>query len=267
MSPGTKKARHDVVTGCADQLEEMQGASTGRKDQCGSVMTMAQEARRACPWTNENVTKCEAERIKKKINFVTPFSDMSSREPPPDIGDKGGRPTGNTNTAKAESKRKEGRAKMDTTKKLRLAKQNCQQHKSSNGTFQTIHDEVSESHGLLDTGFKVPMRTVRCHLLVNTNRIICGPVSPVADIEPTMLTFCKYRQETGQPMRPSEGLKATNSLIKGSVVEENLKQHQKTCRKEQTGVLSKSWWRGFKKRHGDILNIAKGHHLVSARED
>ena len=66
-------------------------------------------------------------------------------------------------------------------------------------------------------------KTVQSILLHGTQNIIpqdrtCGPVSPVASIEPVVVQFSKWKQESNQPMKPSESINFARSFIEGSTI-------------------------------------------------
>jgi hypothetical protein len=93
-----------------------------------------------------------------------------------------------------------------------------------------------------------------------------GPTSPVAQIEPIFLLIqAKYRQEAGQPLKPSKGEALTNSLLEGSVIQEKVRAFRKVLRKEPSGKLTPSWWCGFLRRNAECLQSLKGHWLHNAR--
>jgi hypothetical protein len=134
------------------------------------------------------------------------------------------------------------------------------------GTFQRIHDEVLTEYGLDKDTFEVKKKTVASRIRSTTlTPARRGPKSPAAEIEPLLLTFAKYRQEAGQPLKPSGGIMLATSLLEGSKVQETVKNFQRASRKEPTGRLSPMWWRGFLGQNKEVLCIAKGHRLHNAR--
>jgi hypothetical protein len=64
-----------------------------------------------------------------------------------------------------------------------------------------------------------------------------GPTSPALQIEQILLIQAKYRQEAGQPLKPSEGIALANSLLEGSVIQEKVRDFQKVLGKEPSGEL------------------------------
>jgi hypothetical protein len=112
-----------------------------------------------------------------------------------------------------------------------------------NGTFNKIRQQVLASHGLEDEEFTIPYHSIYHRIkndsLANLKR---GPTSPALQIiEPILLIQAKYRQEAGQPLKPSEGIALANSLLERSVIQDRVRDFQKVLGKEPSGEFTDLW--------------------------
>jgi hypothetical protein len=179
-------------------------------------------------------------------------------------GHKGGQPEGTANSAKTLLDTKKLQATSDIAKKMQAVKDSLKRGaRLPKGTFSNIQEQVLGSHGLDNV---VNMHTIRHRLRKDVlEKIKSGPKSPAAQIQPILLVQAKYRQEAGQPLKPSEGVAFANSMLEGSAIEEKVRGFQKTLRKPPTGKLTSSWWCGFLRYHAKCLQALKGNRLHNAR--
>ena len=62
-------------------------------------------------------------------------------------------------------------------------------------------------------------------------------------------------------MTSKKALQLANSLLEGSLLQEDLRRFQRNIRKPGTGQLIESWKRGFMLRHNTYLWTKKGYHV------
>lgn len=134
----------------------------------------------------------------------------------------GGRPKGSIYEAKYSLEKRKVDATNMIAEEFLLARQSVQKGKRlQKGTYNDIHDRVVELFNLNNIRFKVDQKTIKKRMTRKSVTVTSlDHPSPITDMEPIILPFVKYRQEAGQPMKPSEGLNFANSLIQGSVVQE-----------------------------------------------
>ena len=68
-------------------------------------------------------------------------------------------------------------------------------------------------------------------------------------------------------MTPKEMLQLANSLLQGSLLQEDLQRFQCNSRNHGTGQLTESWQKGFMSRHDTYVQTKKGYHVNHLRMD
>ena len=132
--------------------------------------------------------------------------------------------------------------------------------------YERIHNEALAVHSLQN--FSVKKNTIDQRIqrnsLVTRRR---GPVSPVDQIEPILLTYVQWKQEAGQAMKPKELLQLANSMLQGSALQDNFCKFQQNLKKAGSGQLTKSWRKGFMARYDAFLRSKRGYHFNHLRMD
>jgi len=138
--------------------------------------------------------------------------------------------------------------------------------------YKKIHDDTLKDIGLdkMMPTFSVPWKTINTRLLrkrlVITGRNV-NKKSPMAAIEPVILQVVLWKQEANQPITPTEGLQLSNSLIEGKPIQEEIKKNQLMLKREPTGILSKTYWKLFMRRHKHAIESKRGGRIASNRAE
>jgi hypothetical protein len=69
----------------------------------------------------------------------------------------------------------------------------------------------------------------------NITNVNCGPPSPLAPVEPLLVELCIQRSRMGQPLAQSEGILLVNSIIHGTIHQDNLRRYQIDVVKNEHG--------------------------------
>ena len=121
--------------------------------------------------------------------------------------------------------------------------------------------------------FVIPHNTVRSRVKrgADLRNSSLGVVSPLALVEPYLVSICMHKARIGQPMGMPEGLAMINSTIKVTthqVKMVNLKKRLK-CKQDGPGLatLGTSYWRNFWKRHSHVLDADTGVSQALCRKE
>ena len=106
--------------------------------------------------------------------------------------------------------------------------------------------------------------TIRSRKRRGQNRSKKGPVAPLANIEPALVTICLQMAFFRHPLNAKEGLLLNNSLIDRSDI---VKEKSNTVNKDaiKLGKVTKSWWVGFLDHHKDVLQTRRGESFEYSR--
>ena len=192
-----------------------------------------------------------------------PDSQVVSSSKP---ANKGGRPKGSTNQAKEDLARRKVLATDLIARKYKEAQDVNPGKQLPRKTYERIHNEALAVHSLQN--FSVKKNTIDKRIKRNslvTRRM--GPVSPVDEMEPILLTYVQWKQEAGQAMKPKELLQLANSMLQGSALQDNLCKFQQNLKKAGSGQLTKSWRKGFMARYDAFLRSKRGYHFNHLRMD
>ena len=149
------------------------------------------------------------------------------------------------------------------TSRLLTAREEKQQAGPGNATrvtdavWKQICIEVSSE-------FNVPLDVLTARKAMAYARIRRGRVtaqnlvSPVVDMEPMLMEMILVRQRMKQPMNKNEVLQFANSLISGTVMQENLKLKHLKCGRsdDMVGTLGEAWFKLFMSRHQSECVVA-----------
>ena len=96
-----------------------------------------------------------------------------------------------------------------------------------------------------------------------------GVTSPLADAEEILVVLCIQMGKIRQPLNVAEGIALVNDMIKGTKMQEALKEFQSARRLGsdlfELGKAGRGWWNGFMKRHGHRLVTKKGERFACDR--
>ena len=180
------------------------------------------------------------------------------------ISEKGGRPFGSSRSSIVEKLNQIQKA----TEEIAVLYQGERDKNGGcikRGTFKQIHDDVIAKKGLCD--ISINQRTILSRLSRNSLRVNASrnQTIPLLHIEPFLLQISIWKQNIGQPITPSEGIKLANSLIDGKKTQERLKLFQSSIKAKPTGLVSSKFWRNFVKRNSDVLEVGKGYRVSNNR--
>ncbi|CAJ1966096.1 unnamed protein product [Cylindrotheca closterium] len=262
VSVEAKRARKPIVEELAKWLIDLQAKSHSHKEIYGEFGAMVKEKQNVYEWLTKDMVRSKKKRIlaeqKKKATATGSQQEEHAKEV--------GRRKGSTKEAAKDLSQKKVKAKVMLQERYATAKAASEQRVAP-GTFDKLHDEVLEELELNGIGFSISKNTIKHRVRKNITATKPGPVSPAAAIEPLLLTIIQYRLQAGQPLTQPETIAFANSLIQGSEVEESLIDFHRACGSKPTQTLGKRWFKGFMRRHEDILKTGRGSKQDRARKE
>ena len=206
-------------------------------------------------------------------------SDITSNLAP--IRKRAGRPKGSTDEFKSHVDKCCTAAKNEITdlyyKEYLKHKQCCEINlgvqlkvKVPKGTFQSIHDRVKKERNLPSSFF---FSYNACQKRISSSNLQIsdpGKKSPLADIEPHIVTLLLAMADTGAPLSVGQCLPLINSLIHKTPHQLKLIEWKKKhnmhfnasdgsiVSDEELGEVGVSYWNGLVKRNKDTLTTNKG---------
>ena len=132
----------------------------------------------------------------------------------------------------------------------------------SHGYLEIIIRKVlaDSSLAITEPNFFIPHNTVRSCVKrgADLTKSSLGVVSPLALVEPYLVSIFMHKARIGQQMGMTEGFEMIKSMIKGTTHQVklvNLKKRLK-CKQDKPGLatLGTSYWRNFWKRHSHVLD-------------
>ena len=265
LSPACKKSRKAAIEKYALEVVDARTRGKGQTHDktYGSTAAIIHEARNLMPWITATMIKSKADRIKLARN-----TQLST--PPEQHPLLVGRPKGSTIQSQKDLRAREVEAKLLITDRLREAQEVAKNRNKSpvaKYTFKKIHDEVLKELGLDETNFSISSSTIKGRIRNKITTTTFGPPSPALEIEPLITTFARYRQEAGQPMKPSETIEFANSLIKESTIQQSVTKFHASCRTHPKTLLGRGWFAGFMRRQKEVLSSRKGTRKHNTRQD
>lgn len=85
-----------------------------------------------------------------------------------------------------------------------------------------------------------------------------GDVTPLADIEDTVVSIIIKMARIRQSLTPSKGLKLVNDMIEGTDTQTKLIKWKEAHKSNCTGTVGRKYWRNFMKRHGHKIRSKRG---------
>lgn len=168
-------------------------------------------------------------------------------------------------TTLAATKFHEARVKAESDGKLSVP----------NGTLAKIIAQLEEEHGLEKKIIK-PNSIISRLRRGNFHGIAPQKVSPLAEIEPLLVTYCRRLAKMGMPRSRDQVCSLMQSLISGTAAEARYIQFLKdrgfevvkvpNHKNEPVVQLGKSWYNGFVKRHSDLIKSGKSKVKDSKRQ-
>jgi hypothetical protein len=170
----------------------------------------------------------------------------------PALHNKGGQSLGATNEDKRDREEREQKAKADAVQAL-LARWAVREpgKRSKKNELKLIIEAAKKKFNVED--LSIPESMIRDRATTgNVNPTTTGRVSPMAEVEPLLVSFVICLQRIGQPLNQTTFLELANSLIKGTPFEE------KVLASKHGGIIGKAngirYYTLFMKRHKDEID-------------
>ena len=96
-----------------------------------------------------------------------------------------------------------------------------------------------------------------------------GTISPLHDAEMLLVQICIQMGKIRQPLTGPQAIVLMNSLIKGTPIQESLKEYQSSHSPwtNTLGTVGRNWWYAFLKRHNHLIVTKRGEKFASIRAD
>ncbi len=290
----TQTARNVILNPMIDSIlaDEAKSKASG-KDKTHSqdyLKQLVDESKVLLPWINTNILKQRLKRRRAKIRAAPekkekptsnllltklpqPHEEEVMEIPSPsqhnDITERkniAGRPVGSTNVAKKHQLECEAAAvnEIVTLYSIEKEKAKANNKRVEDGWFNETVEKVKRTRNLCAT-FTLSHATARTR--INRGNMLlpvdnhCGPDSPLAAIEPSLISMALQLAKARIPLSSAQALCMINAAITGTDSQQKLiKFKQQTNNQQPTekyGTVSSNYWRNFLKRHSDVLGVSK----------
>ncbi len=169
----------------------------------------------------------------------------------------GGRPKGTTLAYSADLSSNIEEATKEAVKEL--AKMSLKAHASGRlerGALTVIIHEAKQKYKVPDDVVILPA-TIRQRLKRGSNSGHSGQISPMADIEPYIVSIIIQLANMRVPISSAQGLALCNSIIEGTRFQKQVVDYKnKNCR-TSSNKLGPAYWRGFLKRNKHLIRAKK----------
>ena len=135
-----------------------------------------------------------------------------------------------------------------------------------------LADLIAEKKTKYEVSSDIAIKTIRSR--THRNKLDPkhqGVGSPLEEAEKALVAICNQMGKIRQPVNVREGIALMTDLIKGTTMKEELKEFQiarKLGSKDfDYGTISRSWWRGFMRRHGHKVVSKRGEKFACVRAD
>ena len=131
---------------------------------------------------------------------------------------------------------------------------------------------IADKKRLFGVKDKIPLATVRSRVRRgNLDPSHPGTKSPFEEAEAALVVICVQMGKIRQPLTCTEGMQLMNDLIKGTPIQDTLKEFQmvrKLGKAEfEPGTAGQGWWCRFKKRHENEIVTLRGEKFACVRGD
>ncbi|CAJ1940936.1 unnamed protein product [Cylindrotheca closterium] len=224
----TKRIRRPIVEEMARTLIDLQARALSFKDHYGEYGALFKQKQKLYPWLTRDMVTGKKTRILKQQKVKAVTVAQQQEE---ERKKKVGRPKGSTKQANKDVTKKKDLAKIVLTERYANAMAAAKPKRLTKGAYGNIHDAVMEELELGGTDFLIPKTTIQSRAASWTT------------------------------------IALANSLVKGSELEDKLKDFHSKIKVQPTELLGKRWFKGFMNRHRDILNTGRGSKQDRARKD
>ena len=170
----------------------------------------------------------------------------------------GGRPKGSTIASTLDLKKRVDLAMEDAVRQLReaQAKSKSTKERLNKGALTEI---ISNCKTKYDLGESITINTgsIRQRVKRNTTSSLHGTKSPMAEIEPYIVSLITQLANMRVPITTKQGLQLCNSIIKGTKFASKVTEFQSKNLRSVTEELGAGYWRGFLKRNKHLIAAKK----------
>lgn len=127
------------------------------------------------------------------------------------------------------------------------------------GYLWSLIAHIKEKNSILTT-INIPESTI--HQRAKRGNILSngcgGHVSPLTPLEPSFVSTIIQPARIRQCITPSQGLKLINSVIEGTLVQEDMLKFKLKCCSNRDGMVGLSYWYTFIQRNSHLIVSKKG---------
>jgi hypothetical protein len=184
-----------------------------------------------------------------------PFDSESENEPPNLLG---GRPKGSTISSSLELKKRIRDAMDHAVRELKKVQVlgKATKERLRKGALTEIIAESKRKY-LLEDNITINEGSIRQRLKRSTKSGIKGTKSPMAEIEPYIVTMIIQLANMRVPITTSQGVQLCNSIIKGTKYERYVADFKKKSLRNATKELGPGYWRGFLQRNKQLIRAKR----------
>ena len=275
-----KKNKKAVLENLCQCIHERVKGNGGRMPH-GYMNTLLEENKSAFDWLTRDIVNSSYCRFKRRMAnhsdqkpvseihldretstvVCSTLSDLSGSQQTQSASyrqNKGGRPSGSTNSSKRKRQENIITMKNDITREYSELKKR-KKGRLSKGILEKIIDKHKRKWELEDVPIAastIRQRVLRNHPVINHHH--CGGhQSPLVAMDDAIVKIVLAMARIRQCLNPSSGLALVNSLIDGQPIQQQLIEWKKKYSSNDTGTVGKKYWRGFMKRNK--------HRIISRR--
>ena len=182
---------------------------------------------------------------------------------------KGGRPVGTTVDRKRLEKNAILEAKNEITVKYKMAVDAARAHNrnAKRGYLSKLIADVKKKRKIEHVD--IPLKTIQQRVFRKNEVIHHSPglVSPLLQIEDTVVKFVIRMAEIRQSLTPSRGLALINSLITDTPIQKELEIWKEKYSNNKSGSVGQSYWRAFLKRNAHKIISKRGQKYELDRQN
>jgi len=183
-------------------------------------------------------------------------SDSDAENEPPKVV--GGRPKGSTIATSIDLKERTLAAMNDAAIELRKRQDDAKvtRERLKKGILTQIISDCKAFHGLPES-VSINEGSIRQRLKRCTKTGVKGTKSPMAEIEPYIVSAIIQLANMRVPITTSQGLQLCNSIIQGTKFQRVVAEFQKNNLRCSTNKLGPGYWRGFLSRNKHLIRAKK----------
>jgi hypothetical protein len=259
-----KDARKLILRNVARELFSIM---QGTRKQCYGVIGLERRrAKNIYPWISDGMLDHQVAKLRRIQKNAVIVRGLQAIETMEELQEEimtanrthGGRPTGSTVEA---SKTLEGRKRKAFDDAATIYSRFKTRGRLPKGGLKKIIKRAKLQNGLEnENDWTIPVDSVRSREKAgNVSNVYRGPPSPLAPVEPLLVELCIQRSRMGQPLAQHEGILLVNSIIFGTIHQDNLRRYQidvvrMSVDADNLGIAGSRYWQNFKRRNKDMLD-------------